>query len=105
NVDYESMGGESLVAARAALRYQGSRVEINVSGDYTREDSEAGPTVLIAAGATTPPGVSSELFNPFSVNPSVSIGYGGTIIPGDPGLTVPWLVGTDGQPVRLSCIF
>src|SRR5690606_32671121 len=49
NADYETMGGESLVAGRIALRWEPtSRVEINLSGDYTREASEAVPTVLIA---------------------------------------------------------
>src|SRR5690606_16939329 len=73
NIDYESMGGESLVAGRIALRYTGGPLEINISADYTREDSEAVPTVLIAAGASTPAGVSSEFFDPFSSNPSTSL--------------------------------
>jgi iron complex outermembrane receptor protein len=97
NADYETMGGESLVAGRAALRWEGNRVEINISGDYTREDSEATPTVLIAAGAPTPPGVSSEFFDPTSTNPSTSLSN--TFTP------VPWLVGKDGTPVRLNCAF
>ena len=97
NADYETMGGESLVAGRAALRWEGSQVEINLSGDYTREDSEAGPTVLIAAGAPTPPGVSSEFFDPTSTNPSTSLSN--TFTP------IPWLVGKDGTPVRLNCAF
>ncbi len=98
NVDYESMGGENLVAARAALRYQGDRVEINISGDYTREDSQAVPTVLIAAGRPTGPGQGSDIFfNPTSSNPSTSLTntFG----------TTPWLVGTDGNPVLLNCQF
>ena len=97
NPDYESMGGESLVAGRAALRWEGNGVEINLSGDYTREDSEALPTVLIAAGASTPAGVSSELFDPFSSNPSTSLSstFG----------TVPWLVGKDGNAVLSNCAF
>jgi iron complex outermembrane receptor protein len=98
NPDYESMGGESIVAGRLALRWQPTdRFEFNIAGDYTREDSEAVPTVLIAAGAATPPGVSSELFDPFSTNPSVSVGSNGE--------SVPWLRGTDGNPVRLNCRF
>ena len=97
NYNYDSMGGESLVAGRAALRWEADRLEINVSGDYTRENSEAVPTVLIAAGNPTPPGVSSELFDPFSTNPSVSVGSNGELIP--------WLVGTDGNPVTLDCRF
>ena len=97
NADYETMGGESLVAGRAALRWQNGPLEINLSGDYTREDSEATPTVLIAAGNSTPPGVSSEFFDPFSVNPSTSVG--------SMGQAIPWMVGKDGTPVRLSCAF
>ncbi|HSG35294.1 MAG TPA: TonB-dependent receptor plug domain-containing protein, partial [Sphingomonadaceae bacterium] len=97
NVDYEAMGGENLVAGRAALRYEGSNLEINISGDYTREDSQAVPTVLIAAGMPTPAGVRSEFFDPFSSNPSTSLTntFG----------VVPWLEGTDGQPVLLNCQF
>ena len=106
NEDYETMGGENITAARLALRWMPTdRLEINLTGDYTREASEATPTVLIAAGNSTPAGVSSELFDPFSTNPSTSVGFGGTIIPGDPGLTIPWLVGTDGNPVTLDCRF
>ena len=97
NADYETMGGESIVAGRAALRYQSGPLEINLSGDYTREDSEAIPTVLIAAGNPTPPGVRSEFFKPFSSNPSVSVGSQGELIP--------WLVGKDGNAVLLNCAF
>jgi iron complex outermembrane receptor protein len=98
NSDYESMGGENMVATRLALRWTPSdKLEINVSGDYTHENSEAVPTTLIAAGASTPAGVSSEEFDPFSVNPSTSLSstFG----------AIPWLVGKDGTPVQLSCAF
>jgi iron complex outermembrane receptor protein len=98
NPDYASMGGESIVAGRIALRWEPtSRLEVNLSGDYTREDSEAVPTVLIAAGRSTPAGVSSEFFDPFDPNPSVSVGSQGELIP--------WLVGTDGNAVTLDCRF
>jgi iron complex outermembrane receptor protein len=97
NRDYEAMGGENLIAGRAALRYQGSNLEINISADYTREDSQAGPTVLLAAGQPTPAGVSSELFDPFSSNPSLSTASDFS--------TIPWLMGTDGMPVELNCQF
>src|SRR5690606_33067500 len=97
NADHETMGGESLVAGRAALRWEGKRAEINLSGDYTRENSEATPTVLIAAGAPTPGGVSSEFFDPTTSNPSTSLSN--TFTP------VPWLVGKDGTPVQLNCAF
>ena len=105
NADYETMGGESIIAGRAALRWAAGPVEINLSGDYTREDSEAIPTVLIAAGNPTPPGVRSEFFDPFSSNPSVSVGYDGTFSAGEQPIAIPWLVGKNGQPVRLNCAF
>jgi len=98
NPDYSTMGDESLVAGRAALRWEATdRLEVNISGDYTRENSSASPTVLIAAGNPVGPGVSAELFDPRSSNPSTSTTntFG----------TVPWLVGTDGAAVRLNCAF
>lgn len=98
NADYESMGGESLVAGRVALRFEPTPdLEINLSGDYTREDSEAVPTVLIAAGAPVPPGGSANLFDPFSSNPSTSTTSTFT--------QIPWLVGKDGNAVQLNCAF
>ncbi len=94
NADYSSMGGQNITAVRGALKWEPSdRFEINLSGDYTRENSEAIPTVLIAAGATVAPGVA---FNPRSVGNSSS--FTGS------GLN-PWLVGKNGQPVNLSCAF
>ena len=52
NSDYQTMGGQNILAGRAALRWTPSdQLEINLSADYTRERSEAIPTVLIAAGA------------------------------------------------------
>ena len=98
NADYETMGGESLVAGRVALRWEPtSRIEVNLSGDYTREDSEAVPTVLIAAGEPTPAGVSSEFFDPTTSNPSTSLSS--TFTP------IPWLVGKDGTAVQVNCAF
>ena len=98
NPDYSTMGDESVVAGRAALRWEATdRLEINLSADYTRENSSAGPTVLIAAGNTVPAGVSAELFDPFEPNPSVSVGSQGELIP--------WLRGTDGNAVTLDCRF
>ncbi len=100
NADYESMGGESLVAGRVALRWEaGDSLEINVSGDYTRDDSEAGANVLIAAGNPVGPGVSSELFDPRSLNPSIEVN------PFIAGQNVPWLVGKNGNAVQLGCAF
>jgi iron complex outermembrane recepter protein len=98
NPDYSTMGGESLVAGRAALRWEATdRLEINISGDYTRQNDEAVATVLIAAGNPVGPGVSAELFDPFSTNPSTSLSN--TFTP------IPWLVGTDGNAVTLDCRF
>ncbi|MGC1269503.1 MAG: TonB-dependent receptor [Croceibacterium sp.] len=90
NDDYSTMGGQSIIAGRAAMRWQPTdALEINVSGDYTRERSEAIPVVLIAAGAVAPAGTT---FNPASVGASNSAGN-------------PWLVGKNGQPVNMSCAF
>ncbi|MEJ0099768.1 MAG: TonB-dependent receptor [Pseudomonadota bacterium] len=90
NSDYQTMGGQNIVAGRAALRYTPtSKLEINLSGDYTRERSEAIPTVVIAAGAIAPGGTT---FDPASVGASNSAGN-------------PWLVGKDGNAVNMSCIF
>ncbi len=88
NSDYSTMGGQSISAARAALRYTPSDdLEINLSTDFTNERSEAIPAVLIAAGA---PGA---VFNPSSVGPSLS------------ALGNPYLVGKNGKPVALGCAF
>ena len=98
NSDYETMGGQSIIAGRAALRWEPvDTIEINLSGDYTREDSEAIPTVLIAAGAIAPAGVT---FNPASVGASASL----SSFP-PPTYANPWLVGKNGQPVNVSCAF
>ena len=88
NPDYESMGGQQVSAGRAALRWEpNDRLEVNLSGDYTRENSEAIPTVLIAAGA---PGAN---FNPTSTGLSVT--SNGAAL----------LRGKDGNPVPLNCRF
>jgi len=94
NADYTSMGGQNIIATRAALRWTSATLEVNVSGDYTREKSEAIPTVLIAAGATAPAGAQhpNPPFDPHSVGASNSLGN-------------PWLVGKDGQAVNMSCAF
>ena len=96
NPDYESMGGESLVAGRIALRWEASdMIEVNLSGDYTRQNDEAVPTVLIAAGAPIP--ATGGTFNPFSSNPSTSTT--------NTFSQIPWLVGKDGNAVLLNCAF
>jgi iron complex outermembrane recepter protein len=90
NSDYATMGGQNILAGRAALRWTPSDpLEINLSYDYTRERSEAIPTVLIAAGAIAPGGT---VFNPSSTGASNSAGN-------------PWLRGKNGQAVNMSCAF
>jgi iron complex outermembrane receptor protein len=100
NSDYQTMGGQNIVAARAALRWTPTdKVEINISGDYTRERSEAIPTVLLAAGAICSAPACTN-FNPASTGASASLNGSGA-----PVYTNPWLVGKNGQPVNMSCIF
>jgi iron complex outermembrane receptor protein len=97
NSDYGTMGGQNIVAGRAALRFTPSdRLEINLTGDYTREKSEAIPTVLIAAGAVcSAPGCT--VFDPTSTGVSSS--------PNNTATPTPWLVGKDGTAVNMSCQF
>jgi iron complex outermembrane recepter protein len=96
NSDYATMGGQNIVAGRMALRFTPSdQLEINLTGDYTREKSEAIPTVLIAAGAIC--GVGCTSFNPASTG--VSSSPNGTATP------TPWLVGKNGSAVNMSCQF
>jgi len=91
NLDYETLGGTSLAATRLALRWVANdRLEVNLSGDYTSDQSEANPIVLIAAGA--PVGF-AENFDPSSANPAT-----------DPTGNA-WLPGTDGNPVPVDCRF
>jgi iron complex outermembrane receptor protein len=98
NSDYSTMGGQNIQAVRGALRWTpGDQLEVNVSGDYTRERSEAIPVVLIAAGAIAPGGT---VFNPNSVGASGSL----SSFP-PPVYANPWLRGKNGQPVNMSCAF
>jgi iron complex outermembrane recepter protein len=93
NSDYTTMGGQNISAGRAALRFTpNDQLEINLTADFTREKSEAIPTVLIAAGAVCAlPGCTTG-FNPNSIGLSNSAGN-------------PWLVGKNGSPVNMSCAF
>jgi iron complex outermembrane receptor protein len=96
NSDYRTMGGQAIIAGRAALRWSmGNSTELNLTTDYTRERSEAIPTILIAAGDPT-----SAPFDPFSVGNSASVAGGGS-----PAPTNPWLIGKDGNAVNMSCAF
>ena len=87
NADYQTMGGQNILAGRGALRWTPSdRLAVDLSVDYTRERSEAIPTVLIAAGPNSGP------FNTSAPGASNSSG-------------TPWLVGKNGQAVNVSCAF
>ncbi len=98
NSDYETMGGQAITALRAALRWQaGDRTEVNLTTDYTRERSEAIPTVLIAAGELNVP-----VFDPFLPGAAVSVDGA---VGGVPQFTSAWLVGKDGNPVQVGCQF
>jgi iron complex outermembrane recepter protein len=98
NSDYTSMGGQNIIAGRAALRWTpGDQFEANISADYTQERDEAIPTILIAAGAIAPAGT---VFNPFSQGASSSL----SSFP-PPTYANPWLKGINGQPVNISCQF
>lgn len=101
NSDYETMGGQAITALRAALRWQaGARTEVNLSTDYTRERSEAIPTIAIAAGEFNPD--IAPVFDPFL--PATSMSVNGAV-GGVPQFNNPWLVGKDGNPVLLGCQF
>ncbi len=94
NSDYQTMGGQNITAGRMALRITPSdQLEINLSADYTREKSEAIPTVLIAAGATVG---NPALFNPASTGSSLA---------GTPLATAALLKGKDGTPIAYGCKF
>ena len=89
-----TQGGQSIVAGRIALKWEPAEtVEINLSGDYTRERSEPQPTVLLAAGL--PQSATNPVFDPFSNGLAQGVG------PGQP----PFLVGKDGNAVPLNCAF
>ncbi len=88
NSDYQTMGGQNITAIRGALRWTpDDRLEVNLSGDYTRERSEAIATVLIAASAA------GEPFNPMA--PGRTTNSNGT----------PFLVGKNGQAIPFDCRF
>jgi iron complex outermembrane receptor protein len=91
NFDYQSMGGQSVVAGRLSAQWEpNDRLEVYVSGDFTREDSEAVPAVLLAAGAVS---ADPANFDPFSDNPATNADGG------------PWLRGKDGNAVPVNCAF
>lgn len=95
-----TQGGQSIIAGRLALKWEPTdTVEVNLSGDYTRERSEPQPTVLLAAGL--PQSASNPVFTPSTeagdthVYPAMGAG------PGQP----PWLAGKNGAAVPFDCRF
>ncbi|MEO8306621.1 MAG: TonB-dependent receptor [Pseudomonadota bacterium] len=97
NSDYSTMGGQSHVAGRAALRWTPSdQLEVNVSADYTRESDDVIPNVLIAGGKVR---AANGTFDPFSTGVSQST----NLVPSPS--TTPWLVGKNGQQINMSCAF
>ncbi len=92
NFDNITQGGESTVAGRLALRWVPTdRLEINVAGDYSDTRGDAGPTVLIAAGA---PVNNAENFDPLNTA-NAAVNADGQ----------PWLRGVDGNAVPVDCRF
>ncbi|GAA5056191.1 hypothetical protein GCM10023208_20740 [Erythrobacter westpacificensis] len=88
---YETMGGQSVVAGRVALEWEpNDRLNVYVAGDFNREDSDAIPTVLLAAGA---PVGNAANFDPTSSNPATDANGNA------------WLPGVNGQPVPVDCRF
>ncbi|WP_338466681.1 TonB-dependent receptor [Novosphingobium sp. ZN18A2] len=76
-------GGQSFAAGKVALRWLPTPdIEVNLSADYTRERDEPGAAVALYDNA-------SAVFD----GPSAT------------GGPRPWLMGTDGNPVRLNCQF
>lgn len=78
-----TLGGTSFTAGKVALRWMPTPdIEVNVSGDYTRQRDEPGASVLLY-------GNSAAVFP----GPSAS------------GGARPWLAGLNGNPVTLNCAF
>jgi iron complex outermembrane recepter protein len=96
-----TQGGQSYVAGRLALRWQpNDALDVNISGDYTRDKSEPAGTVLLAAGRPGPTASNPNPFNPtlgagnpLNTNPATNANGGG------------WLVGRNGAPVPMNCAF
>jgi iron complex outermembrane recepter protein len=89
-----TQGGQSYVAGRLALRWQPSdALDVNISGDYTRDRSEPAGTVLIAAGRPGPTASNPNPFNPAIPNAATNANGGA------------WLTGRNGLPVPVDCRF
>ncbi|WP_338241923.1 TonB-dependent receptor [Aurantiacibacter hainanensis] len=105
NYAYETLGGQNVVAGRIALEWEpNDRLTVYTAADFNREDSDAIPAVLLAAGA---PVGNAANFDPFSSNPATSVGaFDPTLNGGQGGYTpLPWLEGTDGNAVPVDCRF
>ncbi|MGB3797420.1 MAG: TonB-dependent receptor plug domain-containing protein, partial [Alteraurantiacibacter sp.] len=88
---YETLGGQNVVAGRVALEWEpNDRLNVYVAGDFNREDSDAIPAVLLAAGAISD---TADSFDPFSSNPATDANGNA------------WLPGLNGQPVPVDCRF
>lgn len=84
NAKLGTLGGTSFTAGKVALRWMPtSNVEVNVSGDYTRQRDEPGATVLIYGNA-----IGQFAGSPVSKSPAR-----------------PWLRGTNGASIPLNCAF
>ena len=103
NQGYQHQGGISHLGARIGLDWKPTdKLEVYITGDYTRQNDESLPVVLMAAGhpsvapnpATEDPGTP---FNPTVPWAAVSLGSDFS--------TIPWLVGKDGNAVPLGCQF
>ncbi len=66
-------------------------LDVNISGDYTRDRSEPAGTVLIAAGRPGPTASNPNPFNPAIPNAATNANGGA------------WLTGRNGLPVPVDC--
>ena len=95
-----TQGGQSIIAGRLALKWEPiDTIEVNLSGDYTRERSEPQPTVLIAAGR--PQSASNPVFIPSAAPGDSHAGLARGVGPGQPA----WLPGKDGSAIPFDCRF
>ncbi len=85
-----TLGGESISAARMALRWlPNDKLEVNFSADYTRERNDSGAEVLLA-GVDALPSTSTIAAN---VKAGTNANGGA------------WLQGLNGNPIPIDCRF
>ncbi|HEY6816180.1 MAG TPA: TonB-dependent receptor [Croceibacterium sp.] len=95
-----TQGGQSIGAGRLALRWEPiDTIEVNISGDYTRERSEPQPTVLIAAGRAQ--SATNPVFTPSATVGDANAGFARGAGPGQPA----WLPGKNGAAIPFDCRF